>query len=179
MIYQNNKPIGLTIDNTSNREVYSTEEQVIGTWIDGKPLYRKAYTVNAITSADNKSHFITISNFDHTVVNMYGNMQAMNWASRYILPYFEIQGEGILVYSYSFGWSDNSPNPNTLWINYFTKYSTPATFEIVAEYTKTTDEPTIQLNAQPLSLAEMKAAYAIPVTTGGVYNEENEEGTDE
>lgn len=31
-----------TLDNyLNNRETYSTSEQVIGTWIDGKPIYRK------------------------------------------------------------------------------------------------------------------------------------------
>lgn len=29
---------------TSTGEVYSTEEQRIGTWIDGKPLYQKTFT---------------------------------------------------------------------------------------------------------------------------------------
>lgn len=31
------------IVNTNNKFNYSTEEQVIGTWIDGKPLYRKTF----------------------------------------------------------------------------------------------------------------------------------------
>lgn len=28
---------------TSEKQVYSTDEQVIGTWVDGKPIYRKCY----------------------------------------------------------------------------------------------------------------------------------------
>ena len=35
-------PVGETITATES-ESYSTEEQVIGQWIDGKPLYRKVY----------------------------------------------------------------------------------------------------------------------------------------
>ena len=35
-------PVGETITATEP-ESYSTEEQVIGQWIDGKPLYRKVY----------------------------------------------------------------------------------------------------------------------------------------
>lgn len=31
---------------------YSTEEQVIGTWIDGKPLYQKVIISNSLTSSD-------------------------------------------------------------------------------------------------------------------------------
>lgn len=35
-------------------EVYSTEEQVIGTWIDGKPLYRKVvqFTIGNINTSN-------------------------------------------------------------------------------------------------------------------------------
>lgn len=32
------------------KEVYSTEETVIGTWIDGKPIYRKIYNIESIKS---------------------------------------------------------------------------------------------------------------------------------
>lgn len=31
----------------NKKDTYSTEEQVIGTWIDGKPLYRKVLTGNS------------------------------------------------------------------------------------------------------------------------------------
>lgn len=38
-------------------EVYSTEEQVVGTWIDGKPVYQKTITgLNIITSWVNQYH---------------------------------------------------------------------------------------------------------------------------
>lgn len=30
----------------SNKNVYSTDEQIIGTWIDGKPIYRKVLNIN-------------------------------------------------------------------------------------------------------------------------------------
>lgn len=32
-----------------NNNTYSTDEQVVGTWIDGKPLYRKVVTISNIT----------------------------------------------------------------------------------------------------------------------------------
>ena len=35
------------------KEVYSTEEQVVGTWIDGKPIYRKVISLNCPTCSDN------------------------------------------------------------------------------------------------------------------------------
>lgn len=36
----------------SGGEVYSTEETVIGTWIDGKPLYRKAVTIENVSASN-------------------------------------------------------------------------------------------------------------------------------
>ena len=38
----------LTTD-VENKHTYSTEEQVIGTWIDGKPLYRKVITKKSLS----------------------------------------------------------------------------------------------------------------------------------
>lgn len=35
--------------NPKLKNVYSTEEKVIGTWINGKPLYRKVFTGNVTT----------------------------------------------------------------------------------------------------------------------------------
>lgn len=34
------------LNKLENNNVYSEEEQVIGTWIDGKPLYRKLVVIN-------------------------------------------------------------------------------------------------------------------------------------
>ncbi len=54
----------------SNEKVnnYSTNEQVIGTWIDGKPLYRKVITSPiGLTSGT-----VLIENVD-TMVNQYGS----------------------------------------------------------------------------------------------------------
>ena len=42
---------------------YSTEEQVVGTWIDGKPLYRK---VVIIDNPSNKMTF-SIANIDEAI----------------------------------------------------------------------------------------------------------------
>lgn len=45
MVYQNGKSIAMSFASSGGyyQEIYSTEEQVIGRWIDGKPLYRKVF----------------------------------------------------------------------------------------------------------------------------------------
>lgn len=45
---------------TPQNEIYSTDEVRIGTWIDGKPLYRKTF-VNTYSNVSNINDFITIS----------------------------------------------------------------------------------------------------------------------
>ncbi len=63
-------------------DIYSTEEQVIGTWIDGKPLYRKTLSLTAPSTTSSTK----IANFDKTFIikNYYGN--ALIAASNQLLP---------------------------------------------------------------------------------------------
>ena len=115
-----------------SEEVYSTEEVRIGTWIDGKPLYRKV--INAKPTISNSSYqTISIKHNISDLKNVYkcnaflhntGNTQT------YILPaetsatqaigISEINSTNIIMYSKNDTWSG--------WIA-----------EIILEYTKTTD----------------------------------------
>ena len=47
------------------KEKYSTEEQVIGTWIDGKPLYRKVIEMGNMTKEDYKIKAHNIQNIKY------------------------------------------------------------------------------------------------------------------
>ena len=60
-------------DNISEEvlDVYSTTEKVIGTWVDGKPLYRKVFKFGAMPNTANKDIPHNISNLGITV-NCYG-----------------------------------------------------------------------------------------------------------
>ena len=49
--------------------VYSTDEQVIGKWIDGKPLYQKSINFGALPDSDLKSVAHNIANVDHIWVH--------------------------------------------------------------------------------------------------------------
>ena len=53
--------------------IYSTEETVIGKWIDGKPLYRKVVSLSGLVSGDND---ISCNNESiDTLVDVYGNLK--------------------------------------------------------------------------------------------------------
>ena len=65
-----------------SEEVYSTEETKIGTWIDGKPLYRKVLSLTTPSTTNSTK----IANFDKTFIikNYYGNVFIS--ASNQLLP---------------------------------------------------------------------------------------------
>lgn len=46
-IYSNGDKV--VIPSCTSQDIYSTEEQVVGRWIDGKPLYRRVFQGNNIT----------------------------------------------------------------------------------------------------------------------------------
>ena len=69
----------------TNREMYSTGEQKIGTWIDGKPLYRKVITMGALPNAAAKYTPHGIQNLG-TVVSLKGMAQNKETNSRIVLP---------------------------------------------------------------------------------------------
>lgn len=70
-----------TLDNRFN---YSTEEQKIGKWIDGKPLYRKVIDCGNLPNTSSKTVNTSISNID-MVTNIYGS--ASNGLIYYHLPH--------------------------------------------------------------------------------------------
>lgn len=51
---------------------YSTEEQVVGTWIDGKPIYQKTIIINNPTLAADVPYAHGISNFKHLIYSNVG-----------------------------------------------------------------------------------------------------------
>lgn len=65
------------------QEVYSTEEQVVGTWVDGKPLYRKVIDIGNLPSSLEKVVNTGITNA--IIRNMYGS--AINGTTQIPLPY--------------------------------------------------------------------------------------------
>ena len=74
---------------------YSTDEQIIGTWIDGKPLYQKTFEVNSLGSGT-KTIAHGISNIG-TIVDIKamgndGNYWAFNFAATQQATYYVYVG---------------------------------------------------------------------------------------
>ena len=110
------------------KEVYSTEEQVVGTWVDGKPIYRKVIDFGALPNSTLKQVPHGISDID-AIVSLNGVTFAKNKTATPI-PYVYTDSintvslflEGTNVCIQTFG--DKTSDINTY---------------VTLEYTKTTD----------------------------------------
>lgn len=70
---------------------YSTEEQVVGTWIDGNPIYRKSFNIGNVTSDVEINTNIT--NFAELIsATGRGKLENQYWAT---LPQTNIQASGV------------------------------------------------------------------------------------
>ena len=113
-------------DAEKNFNKYSTTEEVIGTWIDGKPIYRKVVQGN-ITSKD-QSLFVVNENVK-TMISIYG----------YDSP------DGI--YYFPFNYTQNGTTQKAIFYKKDTdtiefrsnSYNSGEVFVVILEYTKTTD----------------------------------------
>lgn len=110
----------------ANKEKYSTTEQVIGTWIDGKPIYRKVINFGTLPNATTKEVAHNISSLGN-VVNLYG---VANNGDTYIpLPRSHSQSNVNIVLEM---------NKTKIIVNTGYNFSSYSAY-ITVEYTKTTD----------------------------------------
>lgn len=117
-------------------QVYSTLEQIVGTWIDGRPIYRKIVELNNPTIrtevhlVDNANDLIdvklvtkrTLTDDEEQDTNFYNN------SNDFLLQLKGINKTGHYIWYYY-----NSPGGD---------YATIRHLRAVIEYTKTTDAPT-------------------------------------
>lgn len=112
-------------DSFKENNIYSTDETIIGTWIDGKPIYRKVIARNeSITNGTS----ITVSSLNIDEVIKIGSInqnQSSNF--KFFGSYYDSSNEKINIHFNNNNiqvWSGTGVNyTSTIWI----------------EYTKTTD----------------------------------------
>lgn len=133
------------VHTVSNAEVYSTEETVIGTWIDGKPLYRKVIPITIPAVANTNTTVYTGDHSNCALVNRYGviGTTAGN------LDYYYSSSNYMCVYG------SMSEIRMILGADAVKSYGGRSS-HIILEYTKTTDEATIAV----ATVDELNAAYA-------------------
>lgn len=108
------------------QQKYSTDETVVGKWIDGKPIYRKVF-MSTFPNQDTDS-FIPIGVSYESFTDIFGLVVNSTANQQFVLPYsLPNQGAVILVQGDNF----RLRNVGIPWVN--------LPVLIVAEYTKTTD----------------------------------------
>ena len=95
--------------------VYSTEEKIVGTWIDGKPIYRLVIPINFYYTDSMRDVATDIYNISH-VIKCYG------------VDYNNVHGS-----LYLRGWSKNGK------LQAMAEYHSGSCTHVIFEYTKTTD----------------------------------------
>lgn len=119
------------INEVNNNDVlkgtYSTDEIVIGKWIDGKPIYRKTFSFNLGSSINAWSTIGTINNIKQPI-KMYGMF--WNVSTTFCIPH-AYSDEDVTLYC------DTSSELFREQHNYTYANGLPA-FAVI-EYTKTTD----------------------------------------
>lgn len=112
--------------------IYDAQERVVGTWF-GKPLYRKCYEGNMTLTTENSATILDPAFSDKSIAAAYG--QVITAASyQYAVPYSQNLNNQIITISVY-----KDPTGNLKLIHHFTG-TLSAIFQIVAEYTKNTDQ---------------------------------------
>lgn len=111
--------------------VYSTEETVVGTWIDGKPLYRRTILAS-ITSATTDSDASLLSISGVHLCHAFGVAKAKSWNGEYAIPYCSYWGSNYYIFMLRY-------EGNAFKLQH--KWDGPRSFDIEAvfEYTKDAD----------------------------------------
>ena len=108
--------------NLTGEENYTTEEQVIGTWIDGKPLYRKVYKVE---NQENSYGIARPSNVD-TFTKL--SVMQKDSSNAWIPAYYWTSSDYLRIFATGDYIQIRTSKANNTFIHY-----------IIIEYTKTTD----------------------------------------
>ena len=113
----------------NNGQVYSTEEKVVATWIDGKPIYQKTI---AFTFVGSSTVYVDIS--DNIDIVLYAYAYAKNSKYMYNIAMYTQGIGGEFLYDYA--------HPNQLRIKNSNKDFDNSSGYVTVQYTKTTDNPT-------------------------------------
>lgn len=135
MLYQNNKIVAVSLASNSGtcQDVYSTEEQVIGRWINGKPLYRRVIESPSPSQVNTWFYPLDIPDFDDgiSIRGIIGGCSGM--MDTYSIPNKDVSVKFINTSHGRVGVTTTSVT-----------YTGRDRMLLIVEYTKTTDEATIQ-----------------------------------
>ena len=120
------------VTSSDNYFNYSTTEQVIGKWINNKPLYRKVYNTFTFGAGATNNYIILDNATTYNIINNYGKVSIVNNSFTMILGTGDY-GLGSLSNVYK------NENSGDIYINTSLSQNDITSIEIVLEYTKSTD----------------------------------------
>lgn len=112
---------------------YSTEEKLIGTWIDGKPLYRKVFTGTTPSSLSVDTTLIDLNDSIDTFVNVFGSFVLANGEVQFFPMWYAGSSDYYYIYARN---SSASLYPNTIRMGVYNAIYANRPFQIVIDYTK-------------------------------------------
>ena len=159
------------LTNYTPQEVYSTEETRIGTWIDGKPLYRKVYDnlIFPTTTGINKDILRLPSEIDN-VIALQGFLNAK--PNRYPIPFTSPASRGTTIDLLIWG--------DYVYLDFNAVQEVVTLFGrkpyvVWVEYTKTTDQPIASFLTQTEQNADFTLNLpSMPVTASADNSEEED-----
>lgn len=137
--YNNQNNLDSRVTTLENGHTYSTTEQVVGTWVDGKPVYEKTILIGNVARNNNVSVSSGISNIDKVIeLKGFGEQIADNssWAD-YNTPQGFIPIPNYRSTSYYCGIAISSSN--NIGINLTSDYQRLDNCYAIIRYTKSTD----------------------------------------
>ena len=128
--YTESDKVGYCTNYINELNTYSTDEIRVGTWIDGKPIYRKVLEfTNVPTGVTQINH--GISNFDK-LINYSGYYYNSTWGYN---PIPAVTSDNISGYGIGIG----DFKSTTFYFNIGNLRSSTNEIKLIVEYTKTTD----------------------------------------
>lgn len=121
--------ISKNIEELKESNIYSTEEKVIGKWIDGKPVYRKVIDTGTLPDSVGKQIPHNISNVNQ-IINIKGYAYRSSDNIYLPLPHATYDNTAISCYA----------DRTEITIVTYTNRTSFKTSYVILEYTKTTDE---------------------------------------
>lgn len=128
---QANRTVKDELEDVNTKMDYSYEERCVGTWIDGKPLYRKMIDFGTLPNATAKAISINVENVSHIHVNIAESMFSTSKSS--------FTREGAISFIHSYISTVNAGKNDTLggYVSITTLSNASNFYALVcAEYTK-------------------------------------------
>ena len=131
--YSTSQVLGYSANYVNKFADYSTSEQVVGKWIDGKPLYRKIIT-GTLTQRSTEVN-VSLNASVSTIAKIEGNLLATATGQAFGINYYLNSTSSTYVKVYV---NSASANQNTVGI-YQNVTGGNVDYFVIVEYTKTTD----------------------------------------